>query len=101
MGTDCVVKIGDKYTELDRWYVFDSVMKSKKPMTKNEALAKIKKLLNKKHLIEQTKYCKHYRLYYKHWLLVAKKAIRSAKPNDTITFYNEHDLPDLYWEWQK
>jgi len=102
MGIDCDVRVGDEYENLDRWYVFDEVIKSKEPMTKSEALEKIRKLLNKRNLIECTRLWgdrrKEFRRYHKHWLLVAKKAIKKAKPGEKIVFYNEHDLPQHFWD---
>jgi hypothetical protein len=96
MGTDCSVKAGNTYTHLDRWYVFSSVIVSGLSMTKSNALSKIRKLLNKRHLIEQTSHCKDNRERYKYWLIQAKKVIKEADSCANITFYHEYD--DAYFE---
>ena len=102
MGTDCSVKVGDKYTSLDRWYVFSSGVESGRPMTKDETLAVLRKLLNKENLKSQTDMWKErrkeFRKYHRHWILVAKRAAKAAGEYDKIIFYADHDLPENYWE---
>jgi hypothetical protein len=102
MGIDCDVKVGNKYTNLDRWYVFNEYFDSGRKTTKSDALMLIRKALRGKNLKEATKHYKSKQKpeirYHKYWLLTAKKEIKSAGFGDSIVFYHEHDLPDEYWD---
>ena len=101
MGVDCILKVGNEYYALDRWYVFLSAMEHRKEMSRREALGKIRKLGRPRELkkvlfgLYKNERGEVIR-YHKYWLSKAKKIIESAK-SDPITFYIYDDCPEEYY----
>ena len=92
MGTDCTLKVDDKWHSLDRWYVFYPAFVSAREQTVDEALGLIRQLKEvNKQRVYRREYCDA-------WVESAEKLIKQGK--NTITFYSEHDIPDEYI-WQQ
>ncbi len=103
MGTDCKLKIDDKYTSLDRWYVFKSCIESSAVMTKEVALVKIKELGSKKQLEADTLVWDERQVEFMHrhvsWIYKAICAIQKAAKEARIVFYADYDTPDEYYDY--
>ena len=101
MGTDCYIKVDNEYFRLDRWYVFSPCIESTEKMTKSIALRKLRDLMRNKKLIKETKLWderqSEFIKYHQHWLKEARKIIKENKAK-VVIFYNEHDLPEEYFE---
>jgi len=97
MGTDCVLKVGDEYHSMDRWYVFSDSMQSKQQMSKGEALSKLKEL--DENVVEATAFWEErhdeFIAYHRHWLSKARSIIEDSQ-DKTVTLYTENDTPDDY-----
>ncbi|MDA3808343.1 MAG: hypothetical protein PF440_10600 [Thiomicrorhabdus sp.] len=102
MGLDCSVKVGNVYTDLDRWWVFISEIRSSEIMTKPESLEKIAMLLQEDNLSNETIIWGDQQeekiKYHKAWINLARKAIAAGKKDDSVIFYHEHDLPEDYYD---
>lgn len=101
MGVDCVIKVDDKYTALDRWYVFSPCIKSGVIMSKSEALWKIRYLLRPKKINSETIVWAERQSekikYHMAWLMSARQAIKKGHKNSKIIFYPDYDTPDEYY----
>lgn len=101
MGLDCKIKVDDKYTSLDRWYVFDSVIKSSEVMSRSDALEKLRILKREKKLKADNKLWgdrqDEFIKRHTYWILEARKAIKSGSKTCEVVFYTDHDTPDDYY----
>jgi len=100
MGTDCKLVCDGEYFSLDRWYVFSPKIESMREMTKSEALKLIRDLCRTETLKREVALwgdrADEFFKYHRHWLMEARKIIKSCNPN-IVVFLSEHDLPDNYY----
>jgi len=98
MGVDCILRVGDEYHSMDRWYVFSGSMQSKQLMNKGEALSKLKEL--EENVVKATNLWGdrqgEFIGHYKRWISKARAIIENSQ-DEVVTFYTEHDVPDECW----
>ena len=100
MGTDCVLKVGNQYYGLGRWYIFSSKIEHGEELTKCEALKRIRDLKRTKTLNRETSKWeerqKEFIETHLQWLLEARQFIKTIN-KEPIIFYKDDAMPDEYY----
>lgn len=91
MGIDCIVKVGDDYHSLDRWYCFSDEFDSGEIVDIKQAKEKLQKLYKENG-------ADNFSSKVEFWLGFVNGLFSNKDDDVSVTFYQEDDEPKEYWE---